>query len=188
MDSCLSIVAGDLLPAAGRCTGRHKRSDGPAALATFCKQGVRRAAGQGRLGHHSGVSRHRANAKADVAVLRDFLALLPEISRRHSVFATNRRSLRRSIRVLHDTQCDVVRCRNRRKLKTRKSAPPAILLPLSAAQLFARGFEEAGGARLGKCIADGLETYAFFKHEEDPRSPHNAVELLHAVRSKVKHS
>ena len=36
--------------------------------------------------------------------------------------------------------------------------------------------------RVEKCLADGLETYAFFKHEEDPRSPLNAVELLETVR------
>ncbi len=37
-------------------------------------------------------------------------------------------------------------------------------------------------ARVEKCLAAGLETYAFFKHEEDPRSPLNAVELLETVR------
>ncbi len=36
--------------------------------------------------------------------------------------------------------------------------------------------------RVEKCVAAGLETYAFFKHEEDPRSPLNAVELLETVR------
>ena len=36
--------------------------------------------------------------------------------------------------------------------------------------------------RVWRCVADGLETYAFFKHEEDPRSPHNAVEGV-AVRA-----
>ena len=36
--------------------------------------------------------------------------------------------------------------------------------------------------RVEKCVADGLETYAFFKHEEDPRSPLNAIELLGTVR------
>ena len=39
--------------------------------------------------------------------------------------------------------------------------------------------------RVERCLADGLETYAFFKHEEDPRSPLNAVELLTAVRKKL---
>ena len=37
-------------------------------------------------------------------------------------------------------------------------------------------------SRVEKCVSDGLETYAFFKHEEDPRSPLNAVELLETVR------
>jgi uncharacterized protein YecE (DUF72 family) len=36
--------------------------------------------------------------------------------------------------------------------------------------------------RAERCVADGIETYAFFKHEEDPRSPLNAVELLTAVQ------
>jgi uncharacterized protein YecE (DUF72 family) len=39
--------------------------------------------------------------------------------------------------------------------------------------------------RVEKCVADGLETYAFFKHEEDPRSPLNAVELLETVRKNL---
>ena len=39
--------------------------------------------------------------------------------------------------------------------------------------------------RVARCVADGLETYAFFKHEEDPRSPLNAVELLTTVRTKA---
>ena len=38
--------------------------------------------------------------------------------------------------------------------------------------------------RVERCLADGLETYAFFKHEEDPRSPLNAVELLTTVRKR----
>jgi uncharacterized protein YecE (DUF72 family) len=38
--------------------------------------------------------------------------------------------------------------------------------------------------RVERCLADGLETYAFFKHEEDPRSPLNAVELLKMVRKR----
>jgi uncharacterized protein YecE (DUF72 family) len=33
-------------------------------------------------------------------------------------------------------------------------------------------------ARISKCLKDGVETYAFFKHEEDPRSPLYAVDLL----------
>jgi hypothetical protein len=38
---------------------------------------------------------------------------------------------------------------------------------------------------MGRCVADGLETYAFFKHEEDPRSPHNAVGVLRSVQREV---
>ena len=40
-------------------------------------------------------------------------------------------------------------------------------------------------SRVEKCVSDGLETYAFFKHEEDPRSPLHAVELLETVRKSL---
>jgi hypothetical protein len=30
-----------------------------------------------------------------------------------------------------------------------------------------------------------VETYAFFKHDEDPRSPLNALELLKTVRKRL---
>jgi uncharacterized protein YecE (DUF72 family) len=38
--------------------------------------------------------------------------------------------------------------------------------------------------RVEKCLKDGLETYVFFKHEEDPRSPLYAVELLETLRQR----
>jgi uncharacterized protein YecE (DUF72 family) len=40
-------------------------------------------------------------------------------------------------------------------------------------------------SRVEECVAEGLETYAFFKHEEDPRSPLNAVALLETVRKNL---
>ena len=48
--------------------------------------------------------------------------------------------------------------------------------------LITREHREKVTGYIERCVADGLETYAFFKHEEDPRSPLNAVELLNAVR------
>jgi uncharacterized protein YecE (DUF72 family) len=39
--------------------------------------------------------------------------------------------------------------------------------------------------RVEKCLRDGHETYAFFKHEEDPRSPLYAVEVLETLRKKL---
>ncbi len=40
--------------------------------------------------------------------------------------------------------------------------------------------------RVQRCVADGMETYAYFKHEEDPRSPLNALELLETVRKNLQ--
>ncbi len=39
--------------------------------------------------------------------------------------------------------------------------------------------------RIERCVEQGLETFAFFKHEEDPRSPLKAVELLKLVRRRI---
>lgn len=39
--------------------------------------------------------------------------------------------------------------------------------------------------RMEKSLNAGLETYAFLKHEEDPRSPLNAVQLLETVRANL---
>ena len=39
--------------------------------------------------------------------------------------------------------------------------------------------------RVEKCLQGGVETYAFFKHEEDPRSPLYAVELLATLRQRL---
>jgi uncharacterized protein YecE (DUF72 family) len=41
-------------------------------------------------------------------------------------------------------------------------------------------------ARVERVLADGREAYVFFKHEEDPRSPLNAVELLNSVAGDQK--
>lgn len=39
--------------------------------------------------------------------------------------------------------------------------------------------------RIERFVSQGVDTYAFFKHEEDPRSPLNAVEVLNTVRERT---
>ena len=106
-----------------------------------------------------------------------------EISKRRSSFATNRGFADEVYQVLRRSQCDPVRCRDGEAGYARSANRELYLLSLSSAQLFGGGCEELA-ERWSKCVADGLETYAFFKHEEDPRSPQNAVELLNSVRRK----
>jgi len=125
------------------------------------------------------------NLKADVVLLRDFLALLP-------------RSLKAAFEFRHDSwfadpiyqalqERNVALC----VAETEKLSTPEIRTasyiyfrfrqPIVSAAELARLAD-----RIERCMSDGLETYAFFKHEEDPRSPLNAVNLLKRVRKEVR--
>jgi len=124
------------------------------------------------------------NLKVDVALLRDFLAMLP-------------RSFRAAFEFRHeswfsDEVYEALRERNAALCvaETEKLHTPEV----RTANFIYFRFRQPSYAdeelkkladRLERCVADGLETYAFFKHEEDPRSPLNAVELLEAVRKKI---
>ena len=120
-------------------------------------------------------------AKADVAVLRDFLALLPTNFKaafefRHASWFSDE-----IYQVLQDR--NVTLC----IAETEKLNTPEIR---TASYIYFRFRQPSYSAddlkklieRVGRCVADGLETYAFFKHEEDPRSPHNAVDVLRSVQ------
>ncbi len=122
------------------------------------------------------------NCKADIALLRDFLALLPRNFRAAFEFRHASWFSEDIYQVLRDH--NVTLC----IAETEKLATPEVR---TASYIYFRfrqpsySLEEVKklAGRLERCIADGLETYAFFKHEEDPRSPLNAVELLNLVRS-----
>jgi len=121
------------------------------------------------------------NFKADVPLLRDFLAQLPRrmkyaVEFRHEswfVDATYRALKRRNV-ALCVAETESITTPEERTASfiyfrfRRPSYKPAERRQLAE--------------RVERCLSDGVETYAFFKHEEDPRSPLNAVELLKAVR------
>src|SRR5271165_2239845 len=124
------------------------------------------------------------NLKADVALLRDFLALLP-------------RSFKAAFEFRHeswfsDEVYQVLQERNAALCiaETEKLSTPEVR---TANFIYFRFRQPSYSAeelkkladRVERCVADGLETYAFFKHEEDPRSPLNAVGLLETVRKNV---
>jgi uncharacterized protein YecE (DUF72 family) len=124
-------------------------------------------------------------AKADVAVLRDFLALLPRNFKaafefRHESWFTD--DIYKALQDHNATLCVA---------ETEKLNTPEVR---TANYIYFRFRQPSYSAddmrklieRVGRCVADGLETYAFFKHEEDPRSPHNAVEMLNAVRKRLE--
>jgi uncharacterized protein YecE (DUF72 family) len=122
--------------------------------------------------------------KADVAVLRDFLALLPRnftasYDVRHASWFSD--EVYQALRDHNATLCVA---------ETEKLSTPEVR---TASYIYFR-FREPSyapedvkkmAARIERCVADGLETYAFFKHEEDPRSPLNAVDLLSTVRNAI---
>ncbi len=120
--------------------------------------------------------------KADVSVLRDFLALLPRNFKaafefRHASWFAE--EIYQTLGYHNATLCIA---------ETEKLTTPEVR---TAGYIYFRfrqpsySSEEVRklAARLERCVADGLETYAFFKHEEDPQSPLNAVELLSTVRN-----
>ena len=124
------------------------------------------------------------NLKADVAVLSDFLALLPQgmqyaFEFRHESWFSDEtyQALKKRNVALCIAETESITTPEERTAKyiyfrfRRPSYNAAELRKLAD--------------RVERCLADGLETYAFFKHEEDPRSPLNAVELLTAVRKKL---
>jgi uncharacterized protein YecE (DUF72 family) len=119
-------------------------------------------------------------AKADVAVLRDFLALLPRNFKAAFEFRHESWFSDEVYKVLQERNATLC------VAETEKLNTPEVR---TANYIYFRFRQPSYSAedlkklveRVGRCVADGLETYAFFKHEEDPRSPHNAVDVLRSV-------
>ncbi len=125
------------------------------------------------------------NLKADVPLLRDFLALLPRNFKaafefRHASWFSDE-----VYQALHERNAALCIA------ETEKLSTPEVR---TASFIYFRFRQPSYSAdelkklaeRIERCVADGLETYAFFKHEEDPQSPLNAVELLKTVRKKIE--
>jgi uncharacterized protein YecE (DUF72 family) len=120
------------------------------------------------------------NLKADAPLLREFLALLP----------TN---FKAAFEFRHDSwfNDDIYAALSDRNVaiciaETEKLATPEVHNACYAYYRFRKPAYSAEdvqhlAGRVQATIAKGLETYAFFKHEEDPRSPLNAVDLLQRV-------
>jgi len=123
------------------------------------------------------------NFKADVPLLRDFLAQLPRGTRyamefRHESWFTDAtyRALKKKRVALCVAETETITTPEERTapfIYFRFRRPT--YKPSERRQL---------ADRVERCLADGLQTYAFFKHNEDPRSPLNALELLKSVRKR----
>ncbi|HZD30568.1 MAG TPA: DUF72 domain-containing protein [Candidatus Angelobacter sp.] len=124
------------------------------------------------------------NLKADAALLSEFLALLPShvqcaFEFRHASWfndeiyeALKKRNAALCIAETESITTPEERTANYIYFRFRKPSYDAAEVKVLA-------------GRVERCLAGGLETFAFFKHEEDPRSPLNAVELLTTVRKRL---
>jgi len=120
------------------------------------------------------------NLKADVGLLREFLALFPKNFRSAFEFRHESWFDERVYDMLR--QANAALCIS----ETEKLTTPEVH---TASYTYFRLREatyspenlKTIAARVERVLADGREAYVFFKHEEDPRSPLNAVELLNSV-------
>ena len=126
------------------------------------------------------------NLKADVPLLSEFLALLPRVVQ--CAFEFRHESW------FNDDTYDALKKHNAALCiaETESITTPEVRTAKYIYFRFRRPSYNAADLRqladrIERCLADGLETYAFFKHEEDPRSPLNAVELLTAVQRRLTH-
>jgi uncharacterized protein YecE (DUF72 family) len=124
------------------------------------------------------------NLKADVTLLSEFLALLPRAIQ--AAFEFRHESW------FNDETYEALRKRNVALCiaETESITTPEERTADYIYFRFRKPSYDAGeicklADRVERCLKDGLETHAFFKHEEDPRSPLNAVELLNMVRGKA---
>jgi uncharacterized protein YecE (DUF72 family) len=122
--------------------------------------------------------------KADVAVLRDFLALLPRNFRAAFEFRHQSWFCEEVYQILRDHNATLCVAETEKLDTPEVRTANYIYFRFRQPSYSAEDLKRLG-KRIEKCVDDGVETYAFFKHEEDPRSPLNAVELLNAVRGNL---
>lgn len=125
------------------------------------------------------------NLKADVGLLRDFLSLFPKNFK--SAFEFRHASWFADEVYATLQQANAALCVS----ETEKLTTPEIhtanyaYFRLREASYSPEDLKHVI-ARVEAVQAQNLETYVFFKHEEDPRSPLNAVEVLSGVQERTK--
>jgi uncharacterized protein YecE (DUF72 family) len=123
------------------------------------------------------------NAKADVPLLRDFLALLPRNFKAAFEFRHESWFSDEVYKALQDRNATLCVAENE-KLSTPEVRTASYIYFRFRRPSYSAEEVTKLAERVERCVDDGLETYAFFKHEEDPRSPLNAVALLNDARQR----
>jgi uncharacterized protein YecE (DUF72 family) len=121
------------------------------------------------------------NLKADVTLLSEFLALLPSVVQcafefRHESWFND--EIYEALKKHNASLCIA----ETESLTTPEERTASYIYFRFRKPSYDAAEVKVLAKRVERCLADGLETYAFFKHEEDPRSPLNAVDLLQSVR------
>jgi len=127
------------------------------------------------------------NFKADVPLLRDFLGQLPRsmqfaLEFRHESWFTDA-----TYRVLRKKKVALCVAETETITTPEERTAPFVYFRFRRPR-YKPAERRLLADRVQRCLEDGLETYAFFKHDEDPRSPLNAVELLKTVRGRFARS
>ena len=120
------------------------------------------------------------NLKADVGLLREFLALLPRNFKAACEFRHNSWFAEDTYSALRERNAAMCIAETE-KLETPELHTATYTYFRFRKPSYSPEEVQQLAERLKRSLRAGLETYAFFKHEEDPRSPLNAVALLNAV-------
>ena len=120
--------------------------------------------------------------KADAGLLREFLTLLPRNFKaafefRHASWFSDE-----VYQVLSDRNATLCVAETEKLTTPEVRTADYIYFRFRQPEYSAEQVKELA-QRVKKWVSEGVETFAFFKHEEDPRSPLNAVELLKEATS-----
>ena len=120
------------------------------------------------------------NLKCDVALLRDFLALLPKNFRSAFEFRHESWFNEEVYTALRD--CNAALCISETEKLTTPEVHTASYTYFRLREVsYSADDLKAISARVERVLTDGREAYVFFKHEEDPKSALDAVTLLQSV-------
>lgn len=117
------------------------------------------------------------NLKADTGLLRDFLALLPRVVKFAFEFRHPSWFAEETYETLRQHNASLCVAETEDVITPEVPTAKFIYFRFRRPSYTPAEVEQLAG-RVRRYTSDGIETFAFFKHEEDPRSPLNAVKLL----------
>ena len=117
------------------------------------------------------------NLKCDVGLLRQFLSLLPRNFRSAFEFRHESWFSEEVYTALRDSNAALCISETEKLTTPEVHTASYTYFRLRETSYSAEDLKQIA-ARVERVLAEGRDAYVFFKHEEDPNSPLNAVELL----------